>query len=305
MLVIGLHRALLEALTSGTSLAPTRYLTRLREQLRHILLSFFQILRTAQRRHLVATDEVLRAFAWSSTTSNWWGNEVASFWHMNALDVSRWYGHRMCISTWRQTDVRHAQRLIVLSLASWSVTLWLLWSIVVWFLARFDTLLGSTLLGTIGVWMIVLKLWSLRHESGGIMLFIWFSHAVATWEELSTLPFISGLIVCAWSRLCLLDHAYGQLGLGEHLCIRQFGVCTGLSATILRVANHVARFATWYLLWLRAWVDPATRFWMLIHLHLLGHEWIASVRSSRNVRLIIISWMNNRRVLADKSATVI
>ena len=123
VLVVGLHRALLEALTSGASLATARYLARLREQLRNILLSFFQVLRTAQRRHLVATDEVLRAFTWSSATSNWRGNEVASFWHLYALDVSRWYWHWMSISTWRQTDVRHAKRLIVLSLASRSVTL--------------------------------------------------------------------------------------------------------------------------------------------------------------------------------------
>ena len=51
------------------------------------------------------------------------------------------------------------------------------------------------------------------------MLFIRLSHAVATREELRTLPFFIGLVVCTWSRLRLLDHADWQLGLGEHLCI--------------------------------------------------------------------------------------
>lgn len=48
VLVVCLHGALLEALTSGASLATARYLTRLREQLRHILLTFFQVLRAAE-----------------------------------------------------------------------------------------------------------------------------------------------------------------------------------------------------------------------------------------------------------------
>ena len=306
MLVIGLHRALLKAIIGCAPFASSVYLASLGKQLGNILLSLFQILCATQGGNLVAADEVLGLVTLASAAGNGWGDEVTGFRHLDSFYVSGWYWHWGSVSSRRKADTGSAKGLIVLPLTCRPVPLRLLGPIIIWLLPSFNPFLGTIRMCLcLRLRLLWLQLRSLRHEARRIVLFIRLCHAIAPWEELSTITLIARFRASTWCWLCLLNHADWELGFGEHLGIWKIIVGSWLG-TVLRVTNHMATALTSRnLRRLRTRINPSSGL-RVIHLNLLRHQRITALWSTPGyVRLIIICRVNYRRILPNKSTTIV